>query len=226
MLLRRDRTERGFALAEQDSFSPKEKPVRKGHVEKNDQKEVHDLVFNFQSVLHNLLHLCTIEPDGIIQENEGEETMSQTVTLRLPDGVAEWFKASARRAGRSANDLGVSLFVEAQRTSEFAEIEFRTFGGERQACLKGLLQVWQVVEAAQQYGLDAEKTAQHFGWPVWKVQAALNYYEAFPHEIDAAIAENKAMDYEKLKRLFPHMRLVEVTLPSEEALASHPKVGE
>ena len=143
--------------------------------------------------------------------------MSQTVTLRLPDSVADWLKASARRAGRSVNDLGASLFEEARRVSEFAEIEFRTFGGERHACLKGLLPVWQVVETAQQYGLDAEKTAQHFGWPVWKVQAAFNYYEAFPHEIDAAVAENKAMDYEKLKRLFPHMRLVEVIVtPTEE----------
>jgi len=139
--------------------------------------------------------------------------MSHTVTLRLPDGVADWLKAFAKRAGRSLNDVGVSLLEEAQRVSEFAEIEFRTFGGERLACLKGLLQVWQVIEVAQQYGLDAGKTAQHFGWSVWKVQAALNYYEAFSEEIDAAIAENKTMGYEKLKRLFPHMTLTEVTLP-------------
>ena len=142
--------------------------------------------------------------------------MSQTVTLRLPDGVADWLKTAAKRTGRSLNDVGVSLFEEARRVSEFAEIEFRTFGGERQACLKGLLQVWQVIEVAQQVGLDAEKTAQHFGWPTWKAQAALNYYEAFPEEVDAAIAENKAMGYEKLKRLFPHMTLSEVTLSSAD----------
>ncbi len=139
--------------------------------------------------------------------------MSQTVTLQLPDEVADWLEASARRTGRSLNDLGVSLFEEARRVSEFAEIEFRAFGGERQACLKGLLQVWQVIEVAQQYRLDAATTAQHFGWPTWKAQAALNYYEAFPDEIDAAIAENKAMGYENLKRLFPHITLTEVTLP-------------
>ena len=142
--------------------------------------------------------------------------MSQTVTLRLPDGVAEWLKASARRAGRSLNDLGVSLLEEARRVSEFAEIEFRTFGGERQACMKGLLQVWQVIEVARQVDMDARKTALHFGWSIWKAQAAFNYYEAFPQEIDGAIAENQAMGYEKLRRLFPHMMLTEVALSVDD----------
>jgi hypothetical protein len=35
------------------------------------------------------------------------------------------------------------------------------------------------------------------------VQAGFCYYEAFPEEIDRAIAENQAMGYERLKRLFP-----------------------
>ncbi|MCX6381040.1 MAG: transcriptional regulator [Armatimonadetes bacterium] len=135
--------------------------------------------------------------------------MSQTITLRLPDTTADWLKSAARRNGRSINELGTVLFEEARRVSEFADIEFRAFGGERHACLKGDLQIWQVIAVAQDYGLDAEKTAAHFGFPVWRVQAALNYYEAFPEEIDSAIEENRAMDYEKLKRLFPQMKLVE-----------------
>lgn len=135
--------------------------------------------------------------------------MSQTITLRLPDKTADWLKSVARRNGRSINELGTVLFEEAHRVSEFAELEFRAFGGERHACLKGDLQIWQVIAVAKEYGLDAEKTAAHFGFPVWRVQASLNYYEAFPEEIDTAIVENRAMDYEKLKRLFPQMKLVE-----------------
>ncbi len=141
--------------------------------------------------------------------------MSQTVTFRLPDETANWLKDSARRIGRSVNELGAALFEEARRTAEFAEIEFRTFNGERHACIKGQLQVWQLIMVAKDYGMDAEQTAAYFGWPEWKVQAGFNYYEAFPEEIDRAIEENK-MGPEKLKRLFPQLKLIEVKLPSHQ----------
>lgn len=136
--------------------------------------------------------------------------MSQTVTMRLPDETAEWLKASARRAGRSVSELGATLFEEARRMSQFAEIEFRTFEGERLACLKGGLRLWKVIMVAQDYGMDVEKTAAHFDLPAWKIQAARHYYEAFPQEIDAAIAEARSMTFEKLKRKLPQLERHEV----------------
>jgi uncharacterized protein (DUF433 family) len=138
--------------------------------------------------------------------------MSQTITMRLPDETAEWLKASARRAGRSVSELGAGLFEEARRMSEFAEIEFRTFQGERQACLSGGIRLWKLVMVAQDYAMDVEKTAAHFNLPAWKVQAALHYYEAFPAEIDAAIAEARSMTFEKLKRKLPQLERQEVSL--------------
>jgi hypothetical protein len=36
-----------------------------------------------------------------------------------------------------------------------------------------------------------------------KVQAALNYAEAFPAEINEAVAENDATDFETLRRMLP-----------------------
>jgi hypothetical protein len=92
--------------------------------------------------------------------------------------------------------------------SEFGEIEFRSFGGERHACIKGALQVWQLVEVAKECGMDAEKTAAHFEWRVSRVLAGFHYYEAFPEEIDAAIAENQSMGFEKLKCLFPQLAAI------------------
>ena len=145
--------------------------------------------------------------------------MSQTVSLRLPDTTAEWLRATARRTGHSLNELGAQLLEESRRTSEFAEIEFRSFNGERHACLKGSLQVWQLVEVARNYDMDATKTAAHFGWPVWKVQAGFHYYEAFPEEIDRAIEENQAMGYERLKRLFPQLGVVEAATAAATAAA-------
>ena len=135
--------------------------------------------------------------------------MSQPLSLRLPDSTAEWLRLTARRTGHSVNELGARLLEESRRMSEFAEIEFRSFNGERHACIKGGLQVWQFIEVARNYEMDAQKTAEHFGWPVWKVQAGFHYYEAFPEEIDRAIEENQAMGYERLKRLFPQLGVVE-----------------
>ena len=142
--------------------------------------------------------------------------MSQTVTMRLPDGTAEWLKASAQRGGRSVSDLGASLFEEARRVSEFAEIEFRTFSGERQVCLTGGLRLWKVILTAQGHDMDAEKTAAHFALPTWKIQAAFHYYEAFPQEIDAAIAEVRSQTFETLKRKLPQLEGYEAPLAAHE----------
>lgn len=144
--------------------------------------------------------------------------MSQTITMRLPDETAEWLKTQARRAGRSVSEMGANLFEEERRRSEFAEIEFRTFQGERQACLTGGLRLWKILLTAQDYGMEIEKTAAHFDLPAWKIQAAFHYYEAFPQEIDAAIADVRAMTFDKLKRRLPNLEKHEVTIAdSEEA---------
>jgi len=46
---------------------------------------------------------------------------------RAPEGLG-------KAAGRSVNELGSISIEEWLRQNEFAEIEFRSFGGERQAC--------------------------------------------------------------------------------------------
>jgi len=91
---------------------------------------------------------------------------------------------------------------------EFADIEFRSAGGERHACLTGALPIWQVVQVARSYGLDPERTAEHFGWPAHRIQAALNYYEAFPEEIDQAVEDGHAMTEAALKRLLPQTEVL------------------
>lgn len=142
--------------------------------------------------------------------------MSQTVTMRLPEETAEWLKASARRVGRSVSELGAALFEEARRVSEFAEIEFRTFGGERQVCLTGGLRLWKVILTAQEYEMDVLKTAAHFNLPTWRLQAAFHYYEAFPQEIDAVIADVRAQSFDSLKRRLPQLDRQGLAVTAEE----------
>ena len=141
--------------------------------------------------------------------------MSRIVTLRLPDDTAARLQATARRAGRSVSEVGARSIEEWLRQTEFADIEFRPFAGERHACLKGALPVWQVVMVAEGYGMDADRTAAHFGWPVHRVRAAFNYYEAHPEEVEQAIEENRSVTYDHLKRLLPTIERITV----ESALA-------
>src|SRR5258708_3047366 len=119
--------------------------------------------------------------------------MSQVVSLRLPDETAERLRAVARRTGRTVNDAASRSIEEWLRQEEFAEIEFRNFNGERHACLKGALPVWQLIMIARDYGMNAEQTAAHFQFPIHRVKAGFHYYEAYAKEIDQAIADNEEM---------------------------------
>jgi hypothetical protein len=131
--------------------------------------------------------------------------MSTVVTLRLPDDTAKRLQARARRTGRSVSELGARSIEEWLRQDEFADIEFRTFGDQRHACLKASLPIWQVMLVAQSYAIDAEQTAAHFGWPVRRIQAAFNYYHAFSDEIDQVISDNRAATFEQLRRSLPSL---------------------
>ncbi|MCW3097636.1 MAG: hypothetical protein JWL77_3254 [Chthonomonadaceae bacterium] len=136
--------------------------------------------------------------------------MSQVVSLRLPDETAELLKVTARRTGRTLNEVASRSLAEWFRQEEFADIEFRNFNGERHACLKGALPIWQLILVARDYGMEAEKTAAHFRFPLHRVKAAFHYYEAYPQEIDQAISDNDSMTFDKLKRLLPQLEAITV----------------
>src|SRR5437879_9365839 len=110
--------------------------------------------------------------------------MSRVVTLRLPDEAVEAVRELARRERRSVNEIGTRIVEEWLRQQRFAHIEFRSFNGERHACVKDRLQVWQLVMVAKSYGMDVGQTAHHLLLRPDQVQAALAYYEAYTDEID------------------------------------------
>ena len=86
----------------------------------------------------------------------------------------------------------------------FPYIEFRSFGVERQACVKGRLQVWQVVLTARDYDMDVAAAAEHLSLRSGHVHGALDYYAHYGEEIDEAIQQNEE-GKARLKRLFPDM---------------------
>lgn len=145
--------------------------------------------------------------------------MARDVTLRLPEETAARLEATAKKEGRSISETGALSIEEWLRQNEFPEIEFRTFNGERHACVKGFMQIWQLVMVARGWNLDVETTAKYFPIPAHRIQGAFDYYRAFPEEIDRALAENDSWTYERLKESLPQLERVFVELDEDDDIA-------
>jgi len=129
------------------------------------------------------------------------------ISMRLPLKSGRRLRRLASRHGWTASDASARLVEEGLRRSEFAFIDFRDSADGRQACLQGSsLAVWEVMMLARDYKGDAIKVAGHLRWPPAKVQAAFNYARAFPEEIDNAIANNEAADFESLAQTLPQAK--------------------
>src|SRR5579884_2945404 len=136
--------------------------------------------------------------------------MSTTLTLRIPDEDAAEVRRIAQKERRSVSEVGARIVDEWLRLNRFPYIEFRSINGERVACLKGRLEVWQVIMVAQGYENDVARTAGHLDLQPEQVQAALDYAAAYPAEIEAALAENRE-GFERLKRLLPQIGRISLT---------------
>ena len=132
--------------------------------------------------------------------------MSQPLTVRLTDPAVEELRGIALREHRSVSEMGARLIEEGLRQQRFPHIEFRSFNGQRHACIKGALQVWQLILVAKGYEMDMEKTAAHLDLKVQEVQAAIVYYHTFPREIDEALKEND-LGFHGLKSILPGLQL-------------------
>jgi hypothetical protein len=126
------------------------------------------------------------------------------ISMRLPAESGKRLKRMASRHGWTPSDASARLVEEGLRRSEFGFIDFRDSPAGRQACIQGsTLAVWEVMLLFLSYKKNVSAVATHLKWPKVRVQAAVHYAEAFPEEINAAMAENEATNFEKLKRMLP-----------------------
>ncbi len=132
---------------------------------------------------------------------------SIVVSMRLPVKSGQRLRRLAARHGWTPSDASARLVEEGLRRSEFAFIDFRDSAAGRHACIQGSsLAVWEVLLIARDYKNDTVAVARHLRWPESKVQAAFNYAKAFPVEVDSAIADNDAIDFEALSRMLPQAK--------------------
>jgi uncharacterized protein (DUF433 family) len=129
---------------------------------------------------------------------------SMVLSMRLPMESGKRLKRMANRHGWTPSDASARLVEEGLRRSEFAFIDFRDSAAGRQACIQGsTLAVWEIMLLLRSYGWEVPAVAKHLRWPLAKVQAAVNYADAFPEEVEEAIAENASVDFDALKRMLP-----------------------
>jgi hypothetical protein len=131
-------------------------------------------------------------------------TRSVVISMRLPTEIGNRLKRMANPHGWTPSDASARLVEEGLRRSEFAFMDFRDSAGGRQAYIQGsTLTVWEVLLFVQSYRADVYAVTRHLRWPEAKVQAAINYAKAFPEEIENALSDNAATDFEALKRMLP-----------------------
>ena len=136
---------------------------------------------------------------------------SMVISMRLPVESGERLRRMAKRFGWTPSDTSARLVEEGLRRAEFALIDFRDTAGGRQAYLQGTrLAVWMVVKIVRSFDSSIEKAADHLERPSAMIQSAMNYAQAFPEEIEAAIADNDSMGFDKIARLLPGARRVVV----------------
>ena len=137
--------------------------------------------------------------------------MSQTVSLRLPDELVNRLDRFARKLGNGTtrSRAGVILLDESLRAQEFEGIHFRNTILGRQAFVTGTgMEVWQFIMLGRALGMDADRVADHLGYPAAYFKSALKYYNVYKAEIDEALADNDNFDEEKMRRLFPDRKSV------------------
>ena len=136
---------------------------------------------------------------------------SLVVSMRLPTESGSRLKRMAKRHGWTTSDTSARLVEEGLRRSEFAYIDFRDSSAGRQAYIQGSsLAVWEVMFLVRSLREDTAAAARHLQWPQAKVQAAVNYAQAFAQEIEEALEGQSAVDFEALRRMLPQTARVVV----------------
>ena len=116
--------------------------------------------------------------------------MSENVSVRLEDGLAERLRLRARAAGETLSDRLRRYAEEGVRRDEHPLITFRDGPTGRRAGLVGGPDVWEVVMWVEDLGAEQDPVAGLAEESVVtraQVEAALRYRAAYTGEVDARI---------------------------------------
>jgi uncharacterized protein (DUF433 family) len=137
----------------------------------------------------------------------GKTRKGAPFSIRLSAPTDELVADEARRARRSKSSVVEELAEESARMRRFPGIGFRDQYPRRRPWLIGTgLDVWELIDLVDHYG-SAEAVVEEFPLVAERhVRLAAAYRDAYPEEIDEALAENRR-PADKLQRLHPFVRL-------------------
>jgi uncharacterized protein (DUF433 family) len=119
------------------------------------------------------------------------EPKGEPFSIRLSRSTQRLVEAEAKRTRRSKSAI-VELFTEeAARVRRFPGIGFRGDDINRVAWVVGTgLDVWEVIEMLEDFG-SAERLVKESHLTPANVRLATAYRDAYPDEINGAVAENQ-----------------------------------
>jgi len=130
-------------------------------------------------------------------------------SIRLSAPTDELVADEARRSRRSKSSIVEELTEESARMRRFPGIGFRDEHPRRRPWVIGTgLDVWELIDLLESYG-SAEAVVEDFPLVTERhIRLAATYRDAYPEEIDEAIAENRR-PADELQRLYPFVQLGE-----------------
>jgi len=136
-------------------------------------------------------------------------TKGEPFSIRLSRSTDQFVADEARRTRRSKSAIVEALTEEATRMRRFPGMGFRGPEAGREAWVIGSgLDVWEIVEAYRDFG-SLERMLGETDLSERQLRLALAYAEAYPDEIEQALAENRR-PVEDWRRLYPFVHVTEV----------------
>ncbi|MHB8643815.1 MAG: DUF433 domain-containing protein [Gaiellaceae bacterium] len=127
-------------------------------------------------------------------------------SVRFSGPTDRAIEAEAKRLKRSKSAIVESLAEEAMRMRRFPGIGFMGDDAGRRAVVTGTgFDVWQLIETLRNYPSPESVVKDFPRVELRHIRLAEAYYEAYPDEVDARVAENNR-PIEELLELYPFVQ--------------------
>jgi hypothetical protein len=117
--------------------------------------------------------------------------MVRPTSFRLPEDLLQRLDAEASATGTSTTALVATLLDEGLKVRRFPGVVYRSGPAGRRAALVAGPDVWEIVRAVRSTpgkgNQRLRRVAEETGLAVDQIQLAVDFYAAFPDEIDARI---------------------------------------
>lgn len=131
--------------------------------------------------------------------------MTTHIDLTIPEDLEREISRESTHRATSWSALATELLDEALRMRRVPGVAFADGPAGRRAVVAGTgLDIWEVVASWKASAEDFRKLRRNYPWlSEAQLRAALAYYEVYPEEIDARLAQEAKWTPERVARELP-----------------------